>query len=105
MWITLIKFFFRSLEVEMVQSTFSNQNAIIQGNLFDVNKNNSLRNQKCSLSTYKWMTGEKKKVWQLTSKTVHREKCMAPNAFFFWWKRKEKLKINKLKFQSRKLES
>ena len=34
-------------------NTLSNQNTVIQGNLFNVNKNNLLRNQNCSLSTYK----------------------------------------------------
>lgn len=43
------------------------------------------------------------------AKTVCRGKCMAPNAFFDLKKkkknRKENQKINKLKIQSRKLES
>lgn len=89
MWITLIKFFFRSLEVVMVQSTFSNQNAIIQGNLFDVNKNNSLRNQKCSLSTYKWMTGEKKKYGSAHPK-LYIEKNAWPQMLFFFGEKEKK---------------
>lgn len=84
MSITLIKLFsWGSPKVEVVQTTFSNQNAIIQSNILISTKILGLLwNQNCNLSTYKSMTIRKKNIIKpikIQSQTIHRGKCMAPS--------------------------